>query len=149
MVLSVDVKHGNTYNDNDQKEFCVGSLDFMKGRVVSLTHCTTLVYWQPETFENITIWLQLFHWIKLQLHAAIYRLRFYSNSLIHILSLSNSHNNLASIQKNRGDKSHRVIVALGSFIQLHPWDCWDRLDFMLTLRKGVFYGMLSTIVATA
>ena len=48
---------------------------------------------------------------KLQLHNAIYRLRFYSNSLIHILSLSNSHNNVASIQKNRGDKSHRVIVA--------------------------------------
>ena len=51
--------------------------------------------------------------VKLQLHDAIYRLRFYSNSLIHILSLSNSHNNVASIQKNRGDKSHRVIVALG------------------------------------
>ena len=34
------------------------------------------------------------------------------NPLIHILSLSNSHNNVASIQKNRGDKSHRVIVAL-------------------------------------
>ena len=51
--------------------------------------------------------------LKLQLHDAIYRLRFYSNSLIHILSLSNSHNNVASIQKNRGDKSHRVIVALG------------------------------------
>ena len=50
--------------------------------------------------------------IKLQLHDAIYRLRFYSNSLIHILSLSNSHNNVAPIQKNRGDKSHRVIVAL-------------------------------------
>ena len=50
--------------------------------------------------------------LKLQLHDAIYRLRFYSNSLIHILSLSNSHNNVASIQKNRGDKSHRVIVAL-------------------------------------
>ena len=50
--------------------------------------------------------------IKLQLHDAIYRLRFYSNSLIHILSLSNSHNNVASIQKNRGDKSHHVIVAL-------------------------------------
>ena len=49
---------------------------------------------------------------KLQLHDAIYRLRFYSNSLIHILSLSNSHNNVVSIQKNRGDKSHRVIVAL-------------------------------------
>ena len=50
--------------------------------------------------------------LKLQLHDAIYRLRLYSNSLIHILSLSNSHNNVASIQKNRGDKSHRVIVAL-------------------------------------
>ena len=51
--------------------------------------------------------------VKLQLHYAIYRLRFYSNSLIHVLSLSNSHNKVASIQKNRGDKSHRVIVALG------------------------------------
>ena len=50
--------------------------------------------------------------IKLQLHSAIYRLRFYSNSLIHILSLSNSHNDVTSIQKNRGDKSHSVIVAL-------------------------------------
>ena len=50
--------------------------------------------------------------LKLQLHDAIYRLRLYSNSLIHILSLSNSHNNVASIQKNRGDKSHRVIAAL-------------------------------------
>ena len=50
--------------------------------------------------------------VKLQLHDAIYRLRFYPNSLIHILSLSNSHNNVASLQKNRGDKSHRVIVAL-------------------------------------
>ena len=49
--------------------------------------------------------------LKLQLHDAIYRLRSYSNSLIHILSLSNSHNNAASIQKNRDDKSHRVIVA--------------------------------------
>ena len=49
---------------------------------------------------------------KLQLRDAIYRLRSYSNSLIHILSLSNWHSNVASIQKNRGDKSHRVIVAL-------------------------------------
>ena len=48
---------------------------------------------------------------KLQLHDAIYRLQFFSNSLTHILSLSNSHSNVASIQKNRGDKSHRVIVA--------------------------------------
>ena len=53
-----------------------------------------------------------FHSIqKLQLHDAIYQLRFYSNSSSYILSLSNSHNNVASIQKNRGDKSHRVIVA--------------------------------------
>ena len=53
-----------------------------------------------------------FEKLKLQLHNAIYRLRFYSNWLIHILSLSNSHNNVASLQKNRGDKSHCVIVAL-------------------------------------
>ena len=33
--------------------------------------------------------------------------------LLCILSLSNSHNSVASIRKNRGDKSHRVIVALG------------------------------------
>ena len=46
-------------------------------------------------------------------YTAIYRLRFYSNSLTHILSLSNSHNDVASIQKNRDDKSHRVMVALG------------------------------------
>ena len=51
--------------------------------------------------------------LKLQLHDTIYRLQFYSNSLIHILSLSNSYNNVDSIQKNRGDKSHRVIIALG------------------------------------
>ena len=50
--------------------------------------------------------------MKLQLHDAIYRLRFYSNPSIHILSLSNSHNNIASIQKNRDDKSYCVIVAL-------------------------------------
>ena len=49
--------------------------------------------------------------LKLQLHDAIYRLRFYSNSLIHILSLSNLHNNVASLQKNWDNKSHRVIVA--------------------------------------
>ena len=48
------------------------------------------------------------NYVKLQLHNAIHRLRFYSNSLIHILSLSTSHNNITSIQKNRGDKSHRV-----------------------------------------
>ena len=52
--------------------------------------------------------------LKLQLHYAIYRLRFYSNSLIHILSLSNSHSHVSSIQKNRADKSHRVTAALYS-----------------------------------
>ena len=51
-------------------------------------------------------------YLKLQLHNAMYRLRKSSKSLIHILSLSNSHNNVASIQKNRDDKSHRVTVAL-------------------------------------
>ena len=52
----------------------------------------------------------IYRFVKLQLHDAIYRLRFYSNSLIHVLSLSNWHYNVASIQKNRGDKSYRVIV---------------------------------------
>ena len=37
--------------------------------------------------------------------------------LIHILLLSNSHNNVASIQKNWGDKSDRVIVALAHVIK--------------------------------
>ena len=32
--------------------------------------------------------------------------------LIHILSFSNSHNDVALIQKNRGDKLHRIIAAL-------------------------------------
>ena len=49
--------------------------------------------------------------LKLRLHDAIYWLRFYLNSLIHNLSLSNSHNNVASIQKNRGDKLHHVTAA--------------------------------------
>ena len=56
--------------------------------------------------------MRLLQFVKLQLHDAIYRMRFYSSSFIHTLSLSNSHNNVASLQKNRGDKSHRVIVAL-------------------------------------
>ena len=50
--------------------------------------------------------------LKLQLHDAIYRLRFLFKLVkIHILSLSNLHNNVASLRKNRDDKSHRVIVA--------------------------------------
>ena len=59
--------------------------------------------------------------LKLKLHGAIHLLRFYSNSLTHILSLSNSHNNDASIQKNRGDKLYRVIVALSNYL-------WTRLS---------------------
>ena len=56
--------------------------------------------------------------VKLQLHDAIYRLQFYSNSLIHILSFSNSHNKVASIQKNRSDKSHRFRALFNcSFMQ--------------------------------
>ena len=64
-----------------------------------------LIFFQCTAYNKSTL--------KLQLHDAIYRLRFYSNSLIRILLLSNSHNNVASIQKNRGDKSRRVTVALG------------------------------------
>ena len=67
--------------------------------------------------------------LKLQLHDAIYRLRFYSNSLTHILSFSNSHNNIASLQKNRRDKSHRVIVALGYNYTIYRAD-----SFVLMLR---------------
>ena len=50
----------------------------------------------------------------LQLHNAIHQLRFYLNLLIQILLLANSHNNIASLQKNRDDKLHRIIVALDS-----------------------------------
>ena len=60
----------------------------------------------------LIIFYRHFQGLKLQLHDAIYRLRSYSNSLTHILSLSNSHSDVASIQKNRGDKSHCVIVTL-------------------------------------
>ena len=49
---------------------------------------------------SFIIWTTNRTGLKLQLHDAIYRLRFYSNSLIHILSPSNSHSNVASIQKN-------------------------------------------------
>ena len=51
--------------------------------------------------------------LKLQLHDAIYQLRFYSNLLIHILSLSISHHNLASTQNNLGDKSQCALFFLG------------------------------------
>ena len=48
---------------------------------------------EPKLLGSVETWITL----KLQLHD--------------ILSHSNSHNNVASIQKNRGDKSDRVIVA--------------------------------------
>ena len=74
-------------------------------------------FWVNFYYVKPDLLIKLFeieNWIivKLRLHYAIYRLRLYSNSLIHIVSLSNSHNNVASIQKNRDNKSHRVIVAL-------------------------------------
>ena len=61
----------------------------------------------PKNFkiDRLVTKLTLFLELKLRLQDAIYRLQFYSNSLIHILSFSNSHNNVASIQKNRDDKS--------------------------------------------
>ena len=49
--------------------------------------------------------------LKLQLHDAIYRLRFYSNSLIHILSLSNSHNSLRL-------QLHGAIYSPDSFVMI-------------------------------
>ena len=45
----------------------------------------------------------MFH-VKLQLHDAIYRLRFYSNLSIHISSLPNSHSDVASAPENRRKK---------------------------------------------
>ena len=78
--------------------------------------------------NEISFGSSVLHNHKLQLHDAIYRLRFYSKSLIHILSLSNSHNNVASIQKNRGDKSHRVIVAI---LRVYSTGCYDKC-----LKKG-------------
>ena len=55
---------------------------------------------------------------QLRLHDAIYLLGFYSKSLIHILSLSNSNNKVASVQKNRPDKSHHIIVAYASQLKV-------------------------------
>ena len=51
--------------------------------------------------------------VKLRLYDATYRLRFCPDSLIHISPgvAFKFAQNVASIQKNRGDKSHRVIVA--------------------------------------
>ena len=74
---------------------------------------------------------------KLQLHDAIYRLQFYSNSLIHILSLPNSHNNAASIQKNWDNKSHRVIVALVYKTNVfHVIDEWlNKISLVLEISK--------------
>ena len=80
------------------------------------------------------------HCFKLQLHNAIYRLRFYSNSLTHILPLSNSHSDVASIQKNRGDKSHRVIVALvNTFVKAVPCTM-DVFTMDLCAGVGCTYG---------
>ena len=74
---------------------------------------------------------------KLQLQNAINRLRLYSNSLIHILSLSNSHNNVASIQKNRGDKSHGVTAAIYKLAFSPDWSCC--LTFM---SRGLYAGKI-------
>ena len=95
-----------------------------------------LVMWCPLPFlaffgilfSNFLTLANQIDLLKLQLHDEIYRLRFYSNSLIHILSLSNWHNNVASLQKNRGDKSHHVIVALMKH--------WHRVFFCFSSRPS-------------
>ena len=83
---------GQSVNGGTQE----GDIDLMEGDLTSIDYIINYKYCI----------------VKLQLHDGIYRLRFYSNSLICILSLSNSHNNAASIQKNQGDKSHCVILVL-------------------------------------
>ena len=60
---------------------------------------------------------RLYHELKVLLMLSCnYMMQFINynsfNSLIFILSLLNSHNNAASIQKNWGDKLHHVNVAL-------------------------------------
>ena len=76
------------------------------------------------------LWNSVF--LKIRLHDEIYWLIFYPNSLIHILSLSNLHNNVASIQKNQGDKSHHVILVSRPvtitlrFHLLFTWKRWKR-----------------------
>ena len=52
-------------------------------------------------------WYGIVLLLKLRLYDAN-RLRFCSDWLIYTRWLSNSHSNIASMQKNRGDKSHRV-----------------------------------------
>ena len=81
--------------------------------VLLLRNCANLkaISYESMSLNRIVASVETSKMIKLQLHDAIHRLRFYSNLLIHILSLSNSHNNVASLQKNRGDESNHVIVA--------------------------------------
>ena len=89
------------------------AIDMLRALKSSLKHRLKHVLRPLQLYRDQALVSLIGVWIviKLQLHDAIYWLRFYSNSLIHILSLSNSHNNIGSIQKNRDDKSHRVIVA--------------------------------------
>ena len=84
-----------------------------KKRVCKHVLAILTTYMETRLYTSATIGDCKTKNVKVQLHDAIYRLRFCSNSLIHILSLSSSHSDVALIQKNRGDKSHRVIVALG------------------------------------
>ena len=68
-------------------------------------------YTADEGIVDFRSFEKILHLKHANRHNAIYQLRFYLKSLIHILTFTNSHNNGASIQKNRGDKSHRVIIA--------------------------------------
>ena len=82
--------------------------------------------------------------VKLRLHEVIYRLLFYSNSVIHISWLSNSHNNVASIQNNRCHKSHRVVVgSVKSAIQTYETPVIQIPNRHCGGWKGKFYNSLS------
>ena len=82
-------------NDLDCKEFCVGSIDFIKGRVVS----------------EFTIQLLLINRLRLQLHSAIYRSDSFVIMLRYYANLKAIRYESTSLNRIVADKSHRVIVA--------------------------------------
>ena len=85
--------------------------------------------------------------LKLQLHDVIYRLLFYSNSLIRIISVSNSHNNIASLQKNHNLRLrlHGAIYRPDSFVlMLHYFANLKAIHFLNFPRGAEFSFVLKT-----
>ena len=67
--------------------------------------------------------------------------------MIHILSLSNSHINVAAIQKNRGDKSYCVIVAEG-FSIVFPAPDWLKLNHLKSRMECGFSDIFSSHICS-